>query len=377
MSQFVAFTIIGLVIGAAYAVAASGLVLTYATSNVFNMAHGATGMFLAFVFWELHVVRGLPTWLTLLLVLGLIGPLFGVVIERLMMRRLTDAPVAVALVVTVALLVALIGVAQVLWPPRGRPFEEFFAGSGVQVGDVFVTAHQMITFVVAVAVAGGLYLLLTRSRTGIAMRALVDNRELLALYGAPAARFGALSWALGSSLAALAGILLAPQVGLGYLELTLLVVNAYAAAMVGRLTNLARTFVGALVLGLLQSYALLCVQFLPEGFDAGGLVQGTRVALPTIFLFVVMLLLPQERLRVGRLSGISLPPLPSWRRSALCGGLFVLAVYVITGALSEADTSRFGQALCLSMVILSLVVLTGYGGDVSLCQMSFVGVGGL
>ncbi|MDQ3610485.1 MAG: branched-chain amino acid ABC transporter permease, partial [Actinomycetota bacterium] len=79
----------------------------------------------------------------------------------------------------------------------------------------------------------------------------------------------------------------------------------------------------------------------------------------------------------GRLSGISLPPVPSWRRSALCGGLFVLAVYVLTGALSEADTSRFGQALCLSLVMLSLVVLTGYGGDVSLCQMSFVGVGGL
>lgn len=377
MSEFLAFTVIGLVIGSAYAVAASGLVVTYATSNVFNIAHGAIGMLMAFLYWEVHFNRGVPTLLSLLLVVGVAAPLFGLLVERAMMRRLTDAPVAVSLVVTVALLVALIGVAQVVWPPSGRPFDDFFLGSGVRLGDVFVTAHQMIIFAVAIAVAGGLYFLLNRTRTGIAMRAVVDNRELLGLHGARPNVLASLSWALGSALAALAGILLAPQVGLGYIELTLLVINAYAAAMVGRLTNLPRTFVGALILGLLQSYALYGVQYLPQGFDLGGLVQGARVALPTIFLLAAMLLLPQEKLRVGRLAGTTLPPLPSWGKTAGYGAAFVLAVYGLTGLLSEADNARFGQALALSLVMLSLVVLTGYGGDVSLCQFSFVGVGGL
>lgn len=379
MSDLLAFTVIGLVIGSAYAIAASGLVVTYATSNVFNIAHGTIGMFMAFLYWEVAINQGLPTWLGLLLVVGIAAPLFGVLIERVFMRRLADAPVAVALVVTVALLVALIGAAQRLWPPKGRPFDEFFAGSGLQVGEVFVTAHQMITFAVALGVAGGLYVLLNRTRTGVAMRAVVDNRELLALHGARPDVLSALSWAIGSSLAALAGILLAPQVGLGYLELTLLVISAYAAAMVGRLTNLPRTFVGALVLGLLQAYALYGETLLPEGLDdqLGGLVRGARVSLPTLFLFAVMLLLPQEKLRVGRLAGTQLPRLPSWRTTGGYGAAFLAGVFVLTGVMSEAQVSVFGQALCLSLVMLSLVVLTGYGGDVSLCQFTFVGVGGL
>lgn len=379
MSQFLAFTIIGLIAGSAYAVAASGLVLTYATSNVFNIAHGSVGMFMAFVYWELAVDRGFPPLLALVLVVGVLAPLFGLLIERFMMRRLTDAPVAVALVVTVALLVALIGAAQALWPPAGRKVDPYFNGSGLQVGDYFITAQQLITFAVALAVAGGLYVLLNRTRTGTAMRAVVDNRELLALHGARPNRLSGLSWAIGCSLAALAGVLLVPTLQLDYLNLTLLVIAAYAAAMVGRLKNLPRTFVGALVLGLITSYAQWGVAYIPSEVDQtlGGLVQGTRIALPTIFLLAVMLMLPQDKLRVGRVAGTKMPALPTWSRTLGWGAAFLAGVFVVSGALSDADNSRFGQALCISLIMLSLVLLVGYGGDVSLCQMSFVGVGGL
>lgn len=379
MSQFLAFTIIGLIAGSAYAIAASGLVLTYATSNVFNVAHGSVGMFMAFVYWELAIDRGLHPLLSLILVVGVLAPLFGLLVERFMMRKLTDAPVAVALVVTVALLVALIGAAQALWPPAGRTVDPYFNGSGLRIGDYFVSAQQLITFAVAIAVAGGLFVLLNRTRTGTAMRAVVDNRELLALHGARPNRLSGLSWAIGCSLAALAGILLVPTLQLDYLNLTLLVIAAYAAAMVGRLKNLPRTFLGALVLGLLTSYAQWAVASIPPEVDQklGGLVQGTRIALPTIFLLVVMLMLPQDKLRVGRVAGTKMPPLPSWRRSLTWAGVFLAGAWALTGMLSEADNSRFGQALCFSLIMLSLVLLVGYGGDVSLAQMSFVGVGGL
>jgi branched-chain amino acid transport system permease protein len=379
MTEFLAFTVIGIVAGSTYAIAASGLVLTYATSNVFNIAHGAVGMVMTFLYWEVAVNRGWPEWVALPFVLLVAAPLFGLFLERTMMRRLTEAPVAISLVVTVGLLVACIGAAQVIWPPAGRNILEFFPGKGVELGPVRVTVHQIITFAIAALLALGLYLLLNRTRTGTAMRAVVDNRELLALHGARPGMLSGLSWAMGSSLAALAGILIAPQLTLGYSELTLLVISAYAAAMVGRLKNLPRTFLGALVLGLLTSYGQWVVQYIPKDITekSGGLVQGTRVALPTLFLLAVMLALPHEKLRVGRISGTTLPRLPSWRRTLAWSGVFLAGVWLVTGFLSEADQSRFGQALCLSLIMLSLVLLTGYGGDVSLCQMSFVGVGAI
>ena len=103
--------------------------------------------------------------------------------------------------------------------------------------------------------AVGLYVLLNRTRIGTAMRASVDNPELLRLFGGKPEQVAALSWAIGISLAALGGILLVSTVGLDYFALTLLVINAYAAAMLGRLKSLPLTFVGAMGLGLLTSYA--------------------------------------------------------------------------------------------------------------------------
>lgn len=377
MTDLLAFTIVGLVTGSAYAIAAGGLVLTYATSNVFNIAHGAIGMLMAFLYWEISTNQGLPTIVSLILVVGIAAPAFGYLIERGVMRRLTNAPVSVSLVVTVGLLVMLLGTAQLIWAPGARRVPSFFSGTGFQISSVFVTGHEITTFFVAAAVAGGLYYLLNRTRTGVAMRAVVDNRTLVALQGARPGRLSSLSWALGGALAALAGILLVPVVQLDYITLTLLVVNAYAAAMVGRLKNLPRTFVGAIILGLLQAYFLLALRYLPDGFDLGGMIGGLRAALPTIFMFVVMLLLPQEKLRVGTAKGTSLVPIPSRMQVLKWGAVFVVGLVVITGFLSAGNTSRLGQALALSLIMLSLVLLTGYGGEVSLAQMTFVGVGAL
>ena len=381
LTEVLTFTVLGLVVGSAYAIAASGLVITYATSNVFNMAHGSIGMVMAFAYWELSVNQGLPTWAALLLVVGVIAPLFGAVIERTMMRRMTDAPTMVSLTVTVGLMVALIGATQAIWPAEGRNVEEFFAGSGIQMGDVYVPAQKLVTFAIALGVAAALYILLARTRTGVGMRAIVDNRELLALHGAHPERLSMLSWALGSSLAALAGILLVSEVGLDYITLTLLVVNAYAAAMVGKLKNLPRTIVGAMALGLLMQYYILFESMIQQAYDlsetATSLLTGVRAALPTIFLFVVMLLLPLEKLRVGNVTGAALVRVPSWRRSAIFAGLFLIVVGVLVSTQSTTTSARIGQSIVVSMIMLTLVVVTGYGGDVSLAQITFAGLGGL
>src|SRR5262249_26071700 len=150
---------------------------------------------------------------------------------RIIMRRLHGAPTTVSLVVTMGLLLALIGVASTIWDPKAltRRGPPFFGASHFRLFSVVVTYHQLTVIVTAIAVALGLRLFLTRTQTGIAMRAVVDDPDLAAMAGASPQRLAMLSWALGASMAALAGILLAPLVSLDIIILTLLVINGYAA----------------------------------------------------------------------------------------------------------------------------------------------------
>src|SRR5690242_10127877 len=138
MSDLLSFTIVGLFTGAAYAIAASGLVLVYATTKVFNLAHGAMGMVMSFTFWQLSVAVGLQPWFALLLVVLVIAPVFGLLVERVLMRGLGAAPVSVSLVVTVGLFVGLVGLAQTVWPPDARIVEPFFGAAEVKIGGLFV-----------------------------------------------------------------------------------------------------------------------------------------------------------------------------------------------------------------------------------------------
>jgi branched-chain amino acid transport system permease protein len=370
MQEFIAYTITGLFLGAAYAIAASGLVLTYTTTRVFNLAHGATSMLMAFLYWQLHVSDGLPSWLAAGLVLFVIAPLYGVVLERFVMRGLGDAPVSVSLVVTVGLFVFLVGLAQQFWPTDvARSVDYFFGYDSVSVLGVQVLYHYIITIVLSVAVAAGLFVLLNRTRIGTAMRAAVDNKELLELFGASANRVSMLSWATGSSLAGLAGVLLVSYTGLDYYTLTFLVISSFAAAMLGRLRSLPLTFFGAIALGLATAYC--------QGYVRGGqLVQvGLQSSLPTFMLFAILIFVPQVRLRVGQVKGILAANVPNGRRTlASSVGLIVVCLAVMP-MLSPVNMLRFGIAIAYGVVMLSLVLLTGYGGYVSLAQFTFVGVG--
>jgi branched-chain amino acid transport system permease protein len=374
MNEFIAFSIIGIVIGATYAVAASGLVVTYATSGVFNIAHGAIGMVMAFVYWQFRVAWNWPAPLALAIVILVIAPLFGAFVERVLIRRVREAPVAVTLVITGALMVFLIGMVNEVWKPKARILPEFFGNAGFHAGSVFVNWAQVITVAAAIAIALGLRLFLYRTRTGVSMRAVVDNQELAGLNGARPARISTYSWALGSMLASIAGILIAPSLQLSVLPLTLLIVDAYAAAMVGRLRNLPLTFVGALGIGLLQSYAQ---GYMPtSGIWASTPLQGMRLAIPAILLFIILLALPQDKIRGARQMVRRRVAGPASARKTFAGGvILVAAVWVSTGMLSIANVIHLGTGLALALVMLSLVPLTGWGGQVSLCQMTFAGLG--
>jgi branched-chain amino acid transport system permease protein len=368
VTTFFALTLVGLVVGCIYALTACGLVVTYTTSGVFNFAHGAIGMLAAFTYWQLSVDWGVPVPIALVLVLGLLAPLLGAGIERYLVRPLYGAPIGVSLVVTLGLLVLMLGAANAIWPPTdARVLPEFFAGRTVKIATLVVTYNQLLVVAAAIGVAVGLRLLFTRTLTGIAMRAVVDDRELTALSGTHPHRVSQLSWAIGASLAGLAGILLAPLVYLNSTNLTLLVINGYAAAMVGRLTSLPLTMAGALGLGLVESMV--------GGYAPGKVVEIAKPGLPMILLFVAVLFLRQERLRSGSLSGLRMPRTPTWQRSAGASAVFVLVMAVVGSNVSPGRVATLGQGMVLAFIMLSLVLLSGYGGQVSLCQMTFVGLG--
>ncbi len=375
MNAFLQFTVTGLVLGCIYALSASGLVVTYTTSGIFNFAQGAMGMIAAFAYWQLAVAWHWPVPVALAVVLLVFAPLMGALIERGLMRRIRTAPVGVTLTVTLGLLLALLGLADAIWDPQvTRIVPSFFAGHSVSIFGVNVTITQLIVMVCAVLVAVFLRLFLFRTRPGTAMRAVVDDPELTAMAGASPARFGQLGWVIGAVLASLAGVLIATAGpgGVNSLDaqpLTFLVINGYAAAMVGRLKSLPLTFAGGIGLGLAVNYAQA---YLPAGQVSSLIVQG----LPMILLFVVLLALPQSRLRaIGRTITIRSPRVPGLRESVIAGLILVAAAWLISGHLSDSSALTAGHGMALSLIMLSLVLLTGYGGQVSLCQLTFAGIG--
>jgi branched-chain amino acid transport system permease protein len=374
MDELLRLTVLGLCTASIFALAASGLVLTYTTTGVFNFAHGAIGMLGAFAYWQLREDWGWPVLVSLAVVLLGLAPALGVLIERVIMRGLVDAPETVRIVVSISLLVALLGIGLWVWSPQ-EPHQtsSLFPGRTLELAGIRISWHQATSFLVALAVAVGLRGLLYRTRAGLDMRAAVDSRPLAQLHGARPDRSAALAWAIGCSLAALAGILISGSLGtLSHVNLTLLIVSAYAAAMVGRLRSLPMTFVGAVVLGLADSYAIGYVPTTNAYFST------FRFVIPVVLLFVVLLVLPNPQLRTRATTASREDvPMPSWRTALLTAAVIVAGTMVVASIVSDADALRAAKIFGVALIALSLVPLTGFGGQVSLCQMSFAGIGAI
>jgi branched-chain amino acid transport system permease protein len=369
VGQLFNFTMIGIAEGCLFAIAASGLVLTYATTGVFNFAHGAVGMVSAYVYYALTVQHHVPVPLGLFLVLVVFAPLVGLAIERVM-RSFPDASVQTTVVVTIALFVMCIGLAQKFWPPTtGARLGPLIKGNTIAIWDANLTRDNVLALVLAVAVALALRSLLFVSRTGVAMRAVVDNPTLAALNGAPPVTIARYSWMLGSVLSALAGILLASDgSALDPIVLTLFVAGAYGAAVVGKLKSLPLTFAGALALGVMQQHASFA---LPHS----SAWQSVGIAVPGLFLFAALLLVPAAKLSVGRVVGARTPVVPSLPSSVARGVVFVLAMVVVANVAPAANLADITTGVIYALLLLSLVLLTGYSGQISLSQYVFLAIG--
>jgi branched-chain amino acid transport system permease protein len=323
----------------------------------------------AYSFWQLWQGWHLNVVLSVVIVLVVVAPIFGVIVERVLMRPLEGAAADLPIVVTLGLLLALVGTANIVWKPTiGRSLPLFFHGDSFEAAGLYITYEQVVAAASIVVVAIGLRLLFRRARIGIALRAVVDNSDLLAMAGGRPFRVKQLAWIMSCSLAAFAGILLAGLTQLNVLNLTLLVVDGYAAAVIGRLRSLPIAITGALVIAIGQS---LLFGYLPQT----GFTSRIQDIIPIVVLFLVLIILPQDRLRTASFTGAVSPRVASLRSSIVVGAIVIAGAAIISGTLSGSNLRTGSQGFAFAIVLLSVVLLTGYGGMASLCQMTFAGLG--
>ena len=368
MNEFVSFVVAGLVTGSIYAVTASGLVVTYKSTGVFNFAHGAVGMVMAYLYWQLWQGWGWNPVLSLVIVLFVVAPVFALLVERILMRPLYGAALSTMIVVTLGLFLVLYGLVSTIWDQTiTRNMPQWFLGDQVTVFGVTLTYEDLITIGCAVVVAIALWALFKLTRVGVSMRAVVDDPSLASLTGARTNRIAGFAWIVGFMLAGLAGILLAPGSGMSIAILSELVIFGYAAAIVGRLSSLPYTFLGAMILGIGNSLAI--------GYVPASYLNYVTAVLPMGLLIVALILLPQSKLTVGRVVRLR-PPKPASLRSTLIGAALLVAATLVVGAFVTGNNlSALGLALTIGLGALSLVLLSGYGGQAWLCQFTFMGLG--
>ena len=383
MSSYWPFLIPGVVNGAVYALAAVGLVLTYKTTGTFNLAFGAQAYVSAVVYYELREHNGWTLLPALVVAVAVVGPMLGVVLDRLVFRHLRGTPVMVRLAVGIGLLIAIPSVVAIasggsvdrFAPPSVGPEPLRF----YRWGSLNIDSDQLVVIVATAAMVVTLLALLRFTAVGLQMRAVVESPRMAELSGVNASRINSVAWLISSFIAGLAGVLLAPLFAtLDPNNYTILVVAAIAAAVFGRLSSISLAVAGGLLLGVGQS---LLVKWLPLGST---LAQGLRPSLPFVMLILLLVFLPGLRTRsktVDPLEGVDPPGQVTGggrvRELSLPWKLVLLAA--LTGAaslvLSDFWLNVSARALVFSTIFLSLTLLTGMSGHISLCHGSFVGIG--
>ncbi|MFD8992322.1 ATP-binding cassette domain-containing protein [Streptomyces goshikiensis] len=385
MEDLLVIALSGLVSGALYALLATGLVLSYSASGLFNFAHGATAYLCALVFYEVRSGLGWPAVPAALLVVLVLAPGLGWALDRLMFRRLARVGESAQIVATIGLLVAL--PAAGLWAVElladagapVKPAENQFGLPGVgpsparswQLTEgVGIDSDQLITWVATALVAVALWVLLRHTRLGLRLRAAVDNRSLTELRGISADRLSSVAWMIASGLAGLAGVLATPLLGLSAHDFTLFLFVSATAAVIGRFASVPLAFAGGLGLGVLQNLVAGYASFAER-------ITGFRTAVPFLILFGGLLVLTR-RARTAGTAAADAPPVDhlagaSWARRwgvwAVLAGALCVAFYTVT---TPFWSGLLAQGLAIGLVFMSFTVVTGLGAMVSLAQATFV-----
>ena len=375
VNDLLPFVVIGLTAGSIYGLAGTGLVLTYKTSGVFNFAYGAIAAVAAFVMYWLWQREGVDWRIAAAISVLVLGPLMGLLLE-LLTRMLARVSTEFQVVGMVGLALGING-ALILWSSSwgditfgALQFPAYLTTETFTVGDVNIGYDQAITMGIALLATVLLYLFFRYARLGVAMRAVVDNPDLVNVTGTNPIAVRRSAWIIGTVFAALSGVLIAPTTGLNSLLLILLVVQAFGAAAVGYFSNLPLTYIGGIAIGIAASVSTKYVGTITW-------LGGFPASLPFIVLFIALLVTP-KRLLVQRRTPPPPPPRNPYSAPPVVSigfGVIVVALLAFVPDIVGNNLSYWTVGLLTMILFLSLGLLTRESGQVSLCQYAFAAVG--
>ncbi len=401
MTEFLRYAVQGIPIGCVFGLLAVGLVLTYKTTGVFNLAFAAQAYASAAVFFVLRQTHEWPLVPAAVLAIVVVAPLLGLLLDRLLYRHLRTASPLAKLVTSLGLLVAIPQIVNLLLglgtrpqyrPPPLWPVERVNDLVWPQRGaSIAINAAEISTLLFTALIVIALAALFRWTQIGLQMRAVVESPRLLELQGVDADRASAVSWALSSLVAGFAGVLMAPLFAqMVFNDFFTLLVAALAATVFAGLVSIPRALVGGLLLGVLQAEL---AGFLPTD---NVLTNGLRPALPFLVLFLLLVGRLVHSLTRGTsvafareatdpMAGVDPPPAAtvgavrpaSVVRSVVIAGSTLIALILVL-AVTVFDSEWTGVVLggaCLTVMMLSMVMMTGVGGTISLCQATFGAIG--
>lgn len=387
------YVVVGLVFGSIYALAASGLVITYVSTGVLNFAYGAFAYFVARTYYHLHIEKGWDQLPAAVVCLFVLSPAMGLFFYLAIFRHLRLSSQLIKVVVTIGISVVIPAAAEMIYGSGQIFLAPGLAPRPVKVYSIFdtaVTLDQIIAYacVIAIVVLGALILRYTEA--GLSVRAMVDSEAMTSLSGSNPSRIAAGVWVVSSFLAGLAGILAAPVIGLESGKFTLLVAGAFAAVIAARLRSLPVAVAVALLMGVTGS--LVQWQLPPDS-------QITANLIPAIPFAFVVISLVVNLVRAGRINeeegvggaldraitpngGTRLaasadtenlyPRLNFWFPVVVFGLICLLPL-----VFSPFWTGVLTTGVALAVLFLSMTLVTGEGGMLWLCQITFAGIGAI
>lgn len=364
MSELWQYAVVGLSSGGAYALLALGVVAVYRGSGILNFAQGAVGMMSAYVFYAVYDQGNGSLPLAPALAIGLaVGVGLGGLFYLLVVRQLRNGSEMAKVVATLGLLLLLESVAIKIWGTQPLLLRPLFGSGTFTILGADMTSDTLVLLVATVITALGLAFLFRRTRFGMNATALRENQLAASAIGISPHPTALITWCIGGGLGALGGILLISVVGLTPDGLTELVIPAMAAALIARFTAIPTTVVVALAIGVLQSIV-------------GGefsLNPGVVSSLPFAVIILAVVLGGKALPTRGESLTIRLPKVTTGRISLVkllaAVGLSVLISFALssTWSLAIANSAIFG------LWALSMVVVTGYAGQLSVGAAAFAG----
>lgn len=374
MQIFIRTLILGIASGSVYALASTGLVLTYKTSGVLNIGYGAIALFTTYIHWALCVGAGLPVWLSALIVVCIIAPVLGVILDTQLFRPLEGQPQIISVIATVGLFVLFRGIAQLIWKGATKSVPSLFPPGVVHLpGGTVIGKDQLGVLIVAVVAALGLGAMLRWTRIGVAFRAVVSNRSVAGLMGINTGYVSGLAWALGTAFAALTGILLTPTLLLdpNYLP-PFIIAFVLGAAVIGYLRSLPLAYAGGIFIGIAQA---IFIQYI----RSQGLLGRISDSLPFLMITLAVIFAPRALRQAGvGASFIVRSREVAQRASKNTRGLFAVVFFgflaLVPVLFSGSWRDSVYQGFVYAIIFISLVILTGYSGQISFGQTAFMGI---